>query len=90
MIAADERREPSAVRIFVGVRFASLEQDATRGRVTNGDGVDDNVEVIEQTDPNDPLDFPSRGQGVPALGGPAIALLIGSLLIAAGVRLRRR
>jgi 6-phosphogluconolactonase (cycloisomerase 2 family) len=57
---------------------------------TDGDGVDDDVEVGFGTDPNDPLEFPGSGALVPALSGPALALLGGVMLLLGVLGLRRR
>jgi DNA-binding beta-propeller fold protein YncE len=57
---------------------------------TDGDGADDGVEVAFGSDPNNPLDFPPPGTGVPALGFIGIAILIGVMVLAGGAVLGRR
>jgi hypothetical protein len=56
---------------------------------TDGDGFDDDVEILAGTNPNDPLEYPGSIP-VPALSGLGIAGLCGLMLLAAGVVLRRR
>jgi len=56
---------------------------------TDGDGVDDGVEVAAGTDPLDPQDFPGAPIAIPALPPVAVALL-GGVLVAAGRRTLRR
>jgi DNA-binding beta-propeller fold protein YncE len=56
---------------------------------TDGDGFDDGVEVAAGSDPNNPLNTPDPPK-IPGLGAPAALLLGGVLLLAGGLRLRRR
>jgi hypothetical protein len=56
---------------------------------TDGDGFDDDVEVLAGTNPNNPFEYPGSVP-VPALPGIGMAVLAGLMLIAAGVFLRRR
>jgi 6-phosphogluconolactonase (cycloisomerase 2 family) len=51
---------------------------------TDGDGFDDDVEVVGGTDPNDPLSFPGVPVTVPVLGPAGIGLL-GFGLLATGI-----
>jgi hypothetical protein len=55
---------------------------------SDGDGFDDGIEVLEGTDPNDPLDFPAAV--VPSLSGLGGALLGGLMLLVGGRGLGRR
>ncbi len=86
-IDRDEDNLPNGVETNSGV-FVDGNDTGTNPALadTDGDGFDDDVEVLSGTDPNNPLDFPGS---VPALGSwPAFVLGVG-LLIAMRVGLRR-
>jgi len=89
-IDRDEDTLPNGVETNTGV-FVNADDTGTNPAAadTDGDGFDDDVEVLAGTDPNNPLSTPNPPP-VPALGPIAGLLLGGGLMLAGGLRLRRR